>query len=56
VGRIDSFFIHAITLDYSKLYIEAYDVMFNHWMLGIVLLIVGLLGLGITSWRWFRRG
>jgi len=46
---IDSLFIHALTLDYSKYGIQPLDGIINHWMLGLVFVIIGVSALIIEG-------
>lgn len=42
---LDSFFIHAITFDYSRFRLQALDAWLDHWMIGAMLAGVGGVGL-----------
>jgi hypothetical protein len=41
----DNFFFHAITFDYKKLGIEWLNPYLDHWMIGLVFLLLGYLSI-----------
>jgi hypothetical protein len=45
---IDSLFLHLITFDYVSIGIEAVDDVFDHWMIGVGLVAIGLAGLFVS--------
>lgn len=42
---IDSFFVGSITFDYAIFGLQSIDPFFNHWMLGVILIVIGVIGI-----------
>lgn len=46
---VDSLFLHLIMFDYPKLKLAWLDPILNHWMIGVVLIVVGLVALYLSE-------
>lgn len=42
---IDSFFLHLLTFNYTRLGLAWLDPWFNHWMVGVVFILIAYVGL-----------
>lgn len=40
---VDSFMIHAVNFDYNKIGLGLFDPFINHWMIGIIFVVIGVL-------------
>ena len=46
---IDSLFLHLISFNYTSIGLGFLDSWFDHWMLGVFLIIIGSFGLLVTK-------